>query len=172
MSKDAPDPSNAPVPREARVAIVAARFNEEIVKALIDGCLARLAELGANPGLVEMHRVPGAFELPLAAKLLAETGRFAAVICLGCVIRGDTPHFDYVAGSCAHGIAQAAMETRLPIIFGVLTTDTQEQAWQRAGRDSAGAAGQGHDHGHAGRRAADAAAEMIALLRQIAANRK
>ena len=75
MSKDAPDPSNAPVPREARVAIVAARFNEEIVKALIDGCLARLAELGANPGLVEMHRVPGAFELPLAAKLLAETGR-------------------------------------------------------------------------------------------------
>jgi 6,7-dimethyl-8-ribityllumazine synthase len=168
MSKDAPDPSNAPVPREARVAIVAARFNEAIVKALIDGCLARLAELGANPGLVEMHRVPGAFELPLAAKLLAETGRFTAVICLGCVIRGDTAHFDYVAGSCAHGIAQAAMETRLPIIFGVLTTDTLEQAWQRAGREP----GAGPGHGHAGRRAADAAAEMIALLRQIAANRK
>jgi 6,7-dimethyl-8-ribityllumazine synthase len=81
------------------------------------------------------------------------------------VIRGDTPHFDYVAGTCASGIAQAAMKTRLPIIFGVLTTDTEEQAWQRAGRDEPG-------HGHAGRRAADAAAEMIALLRQIAAKRK
>jgi 6,7-dimethyl-8-ribityllumazine synthase len=168
MSKDAPDSSDVSLPPKARVAIVAARFNGHIVDALIEGCQTRLVELGAQPGHVELHRVPGAFELPLAAKLLAESHRFAAVICLGCVIRGDTPHFDYVAGTCADGIAHAAMETRLPIIFGVLTTDTLEQAWQRAGKGEYGHVG----HGHAGVRAAEAAAEMIALVRQIAAKRK
>jgi 6,7-dimethyl-8-ribityllumazine synthase len=97
--------------------------------------------------------VPGAFELPVAAKLLARTKRYRAVICLGCVVRGDTPHFDYVAGEAARGIQQVAIDETIPVIFGVLTTNTEQQALDRVGGS----------HGHAGERAAEAALEMIAL---------
>ena len=101
--------------------------------------------------------VPGAFELPLAAKKAAESGKFDAVIAIGVVIRGETPHFDYVAGEAARGIQQVALEENLPVIFGVLTTNTEEQAQQRIGGS----------HGHYGERAAEAAAEMMALMMRI-----
>lgn len=156
MSTHVPAPPDAAMtfPPDARVAVVAARFNAHIVDELLGGCLRRLGELRLPDDRVDVYRVPGAFELPVAAKLMAETGRFAAVICLGCVIRGDTPHFDYVAGEAARGIQQVALAHRLPVIFGVLTTNTEEQALARAG----GA------HGHAGERAAEAAAEMVDLV--------
>lgn len=142
---------------DTRVGVVAARFNESIVEELLEGCLRRLRELGVQEDRIEVHRVPGAFELPLAAQALARTGRVSAVICLGCVIRGDTPHFDFVAGECARGIQDVALSEHLPVIFGVLTTNTEQQARDRAGGK----------HGHAGERAADAAAEMISVLSAI-----
>jgi 6,7-dimethyl-8-ribityllumazine synthase len=157
MSKDAPAFSAAELPVDCHVAIVAARFNEKIVDELLKGCQARLAEEQIAGDRLEIHRVPGAFELPVAAKALADTKKFAAVICLGCVIRGDTPHFDYVAGEAARGIQQVAITTSLPIVFGVLTTNTSAQALDRLGGS----------HGHAGERAADAAMEMIALFARI-----
>jgi 6,7-dimethyl-8-ribityllumazine synthase len=145
------------LPRMACVAVVAARFNAPIVEELLAGCLRRLKELGVSEDRLEVHHVPGAFELPLAAKMLAATHRFSAIVCLGCVIRGDTPHFDYVAGECARGLQQVALSESLPVIFGVLTTNTEQQALDRIGGP----------HGHAGKRAADAAAEMIALLARV-----
>ena len=114
-----------------RFAIVAARFNAAIVDELLAGCLRRLEEYGMAWERVEVHRVPGAFELPVAAKVLAQTGRFSAVVCLGCVIRGDTPHFDYVAGEAASGLQLAAIETGVPVAFGVLTLDRADQAEPR-----------------------------------------
>lgn len=144
-------------PADARVGVIAARFNATIVDQLLSGCQRRLKQLGLSDGGVEVYRVPGAFELPLAAQALARTGRVSAVICLGCVIRGDTPHFDYVAGEAARGITQASLTTGVPIIFGVLTTNTDEQARERTGGK----------HGHAGERAAEAAAEMISVLGKI-----
>jgi 6,7-dimethyl-8-ribityllumazine synthase len=157
MSTQAPTPSIASIDPDVRVAVIAARFNATIVDALLAGCMQRLKELGAADAKVEVFHVPGAFELPVAAKVAARTGRFAAVICLGCVVRGDTPHFEYVAGEAARGIQQVAASTEVPVIFGVLTTNTEQQALDRVG----GA------HGHAGERAADAAAEMIAVLNAI-----
>ncbi len=157
MSTNAPTPASPELPAHARVAVVAARFNEGIVDGLLAGCLRRLKEHGISEDRVEVHRVPGAFELPVAAKVLSQTGGFHAVVCLGCVIRGDTPHFDYVAGEAARGIQQVAVTEGLPVIFGVLTTNTQEQAVQRIGGS----------HGHAGERAADAAAEMIAMVAKV-----
>ncbi len=157
MSIQAPAPANSQIPPDVRIGIVAARFNATIVDELLAGCLRRLKELGVSEPRTEVHRVPGAFELPVAAQAMARTGRFSAVICLGCVIRGDTPHFDYVAGEAARGIRQVALAEHLPVIFGVLTTNTEEQARDRAGGP----------HGHAGERAADAAAEMISVLRAI-----
>jgi 6,7-dimethyl-8-ribityllumazine synthase len=145
------------MPASARVAVVAARFNAHIVDELLGGCLKRLKELKLPESNVQVHRVPGAFELPVAARMLARTRHFDAVICLGCVIRGETPHFDYVAGECARGIQQVALEEVIPVIFGVLTTNSEAQARDRIGGK----------HGHAGERAADAAAEMIALARSI-----
>jgi 6,7-dimethyl-8-ribityllumazine synthase len=153
MSTQSPEFRPSDVPADAKIAIAAARFNAPIVDELIAGCRRRLSELKIAPDRIELHRVPGAFELPLAAKLLAGTSRFSAVICLGAVIRGDTPHFDYVAGECARGIQNVSIETGIPIIFGVLTTNTEEQARDRIGGP----------HGHAGERAAEAALEMIAL---------
>ena len=141
----------------ACVAIVAARFNENIVDELLAGCKSRLREVEITGDRLEIHRVPGAFELAVTAKALAETKRFAAVICLGCVIRGDTPHFDYVAGEAARGIQSVGLDHTLPVIFGVLTTNTEQQALERIGGS----------HGHAGERAADAAMEMIALFDRI-----
>ena len=157
MSTHAPTPPVTSFPAGARVAVVAARFNAHVVDELLAGCLRRLQQMGLPADRAEVHRVPGAFELPVAAKVLAETKRFAAVICLGCVIRGDTPHFDYVAGECARGIQQVAIDESLPVIFGVLTTDTEEQALARTGGS----------HGHAGERAAEAAAEMVDLVARV-----
>ena len=162
MSTHVPKPAVSSFPAGARVAVVAARFNAHVVDELLAGCLRRLSEMGLAEASVDVERVPGAFELPVAAKVLARTGRYGAVICLGCVIRGDTPHFDYVAGECARGIQQVAVAESLPVIFGVLTTNTEEQALARAG----GA------HGHAGVWAADAAAEMVDLVNRAAAARR
>jgi len=157
MSTQAPAFVPSDVPPDARVAIVAARFNAPIVDELLAGCLRRLKALDVPEDRVEIHRVPGAFELPVAATVLAQTRRFHAIICLGCVIRGDTPHFDYVAGEAARGIQQVAVREALPVIFGVLTTNTEQQALDRIGGS----------HGHAGERAAEAALEMIALVHRV-----
>jgi 6,7-dimethyl-8-ribityllumazine synthase len=157
MSRHAPKAVDQKLPRGTRIGVTAARFNEHIVTPLLEGCLQRLAELGLPAKQVQVHRVPGAFELPLAAKLLAGSKKFDAVICLGCVIRGETPHFDYVAGECARGIMQVSIEQQLPVIFGVLTTDSEAQATDRIGGE----------HGHAGVSAANAAVEMILLSTSI-----
>jgi 6,7-dimethyl-8-ribityllumazine synthase len=157
MSTHAPKPLPSELPRDVKVAIAAARFNSHIVNELLEGCLRRFGELRLSESQLSVHQVPGAFELPLAAKMLAQTGKFDAVICLGCVIRGETPHFDYVAGECARGVARVALDESIPVIFGVLTTNTEQQAKDRIGGK----------HGHAGERAADAAAEMILLRRQL-----
>lgn len=113
-----------------RIAIAASRFNRFIVEQLVEGARDALERRGVEPSLVW---VPGAFELPLAADRLAASGRFDAVIALGAVIRGGTPHFDYVAGTCADGLARVALDHGLPVVFGVLTTDDVEQALERAG---------------------------------------
>ena len=159
MSKDAPSfeiPQD--FPPDAKFGIVAARFNADIVDELLAGCLRRFEAMRIDVETrVEVRRVPGAFELPVAAKAMARTKRFVSVICLGCVVRGDTPHFDYVAGEAARGIQQVSIDEALPIIFGVLTTETFEQARDRTGGS----------HGHAGERAAEAAVEMVATLRSI-----
>lgn len=152
MSQHAPKPGSDQLPRDVKIAIVAARFNAHIVDELLSGCLKRLKELQLRDKKITVKHVPGAFELPLAAKMLAKTKKFDAVICLGCVIRGDTPHFDYVAGECARGIQRVSLDETLPVIFGVLTTNTEQQARDRI---------------DAGARAADAAAEMILLARGI-----
>src|SRR3954462_3446478 len=127
MSTQPPTSKPGEIPRDARIAIAAARFNQEIVDELLSGCLKRLEDNGVSGDRVSVERVPGAFELPLAATLLAGTGRYAAIICLGAVVRGETPHFDYVAGECARGIADVALSEKLPVIFGVLTTENQQQ---------------------------------------------
>jgi 6,7-dimethyl-8-ribityllumazine synthase len=158
MSTQAPQFVATVIGKKTRIAIAAARFNAEIVDELLSGCLRRLADLGVGAERVEVVRVPGAFELPVAAKAFARSGRFSAVICLGAVVRGDTPHFDYVAGECARGIQDVAIQEALPVVFGVLTTNTQEQAIDRTGGK----------HGHAGERAAEAAVEMIGVLDAIA----
>src|SRR5580693_8221196 len=131
MSIEPPELDEQDIPSSARVAVIAARFNQSIVDELLRGCVSQLAALGLTEPRVEVYRVPGAFELPVAAKLAAQSGRFAASICLGAVIRGDTPHFDYVAGEAAAGIQRVAVDEAIPVIFGVLTTNTREQAQER-----------------------------------------
>jgi 6,7-dimethyl-8-ribityllumazine synthase len=123
-----------------RIAIVVARFNDFITERLLEGATAALSDAGVSGDAVEVIRVPGAFEVPMAAQRVAETGQVDAVICLGCLIRGATPHFEYIASACAHGITAAAASTGVPMAFGVLTTDTWEQAEARAGdgRDNKG----------------------------------
>ena len=140
-----------------RVAVVASRFNDDVTKLLLEGALQALAGMGLDPETVPVVWVPGAFEIPLAAKQLAESGERDAVICVGAVIRGDTPHFDYVAGECASGISRVALATSVPVAFGVLTTDDRDQALARAG----GA------EGNKGAEAAATAVEMVDLLRQL-----
>ena len=140
-----------------RFAIAAAKFNELITGSLMRGAREGLAANGIDDSRIDAVWVPGAFELPLTAKRLAQTGRYAAVICLGAVIRGDTPHFDYVASGAAHGIVQAGLLTGVPIIFGVLTTDTVAQAMERSGD---GPANKGYD-------AALTAIEMAGLLKDL-----
>jgi 6,7-dimethyl-8-ribityllumazine synthase len=138
-----------------RLAIVAGRFNAEITTLLLEGARSTLRELGLDD--VDVFWVPGAFEIPLVAARLAGSGDFDAVICLGAVIRGDTPHFDFVARECAAGIASVALDTGVPVVFGVLTTDDEQQARDRAG----GVAG------HKGVEAACTAVEMVDLLRRL-----
>ena len=157
MSSKSPTALNAKISKTTKIAVIAARFNQSIVEKLLTGCLNRLQELGVTPSQISIHHVPGAFELPLAAKWAAQSKKFAAVICLGAVIRGQTPHFDFVAGQAARGISRVSLDEELPIIFGVLTTNNESQARARAGGK----------HGHAGRRAADAAVEMIALKNEL-----
>ncbi len=119
--------------RQLRIGIVASRFNEAISKGLVDGAVDCCIRHGVADEDVLVVWVPGAFELPLAARRLAESGEVDAIACVGAVIRGETAHFDYVAGGAAHGIAQAALETSIPITFGVLTTEDSAQAIERAG---------------------------------------
>jgi 6,7-dimethyl-8-ribityllumazine synthase len=140
-----------------RLAIVVARFNAQVTRRLYDGCRAALAEHGVNLESVPTVEAPGAFELPLIARTLAASGRFDAIICLGAVIRGETPHFDYVSAQAAQGIQRAALDTGVPVVFGVLTTDTEEQALARAGGSA----------GNKGAEAALTAIEMAHTLRQI-----
>jgi 6,7-dimethyl-8-ribityllumazine synthase len=118
--------------RDRRVAIVAARFNDFIVSTLLEGALGAWRSHGGAIDHLLVVRVPGAFELPVAVRKLAVSGRFEAVVALGCVIRGDTPHFDFVAGECARGLMAVSLETGTPVVFGVLTVDTKEQALERA----------------------------------------
>src|SRR5262249_28317742 len=131
MSTRAPSVQASKFPKGARVAIAAARFNQEVVDQLLSDCVKRLTELGIDHQRVMVVRVPGAFELPLAAKAFCQTRKYVAVICLGAVIRGDTPHFDFVAGNCAGGIARVSLEYSIPVIFGVLTTNSEKEAWAR-----------------------------------------
>ena len=119
--------------RNLRVAVLASRFNETIARSLLEGAVDCLKRHGVTDNDITVAWVPGAFELPAAAKRLAESGEVDAIVCVGAVIRGETPHFDYVAGHAANGIGQAALATGVPIMFGVLTTDTVEQAADRAG---------------------------------------
>jgi 6,7-dimethyl-8-ribityllumazine synthase len=141
-----------------RVGIVAARFNELIVSKLLGGALDALKRHGVEESDVEVAWVPGAFEIPLIAKQMAESGRYDAVVTLGAVIRGATPHFDYVCSECAKGVASISLATGVPVIFGVLTTDSIEQAIERAGTKA----------GNKGWEAAAAAIEMANLNRQFA----
>jgi 6,7-dimethyl-8-ribityllumazine synthase len=140
-----------------RLAIVVARFNETITSQLLVGTLDGLMRHGVAETDIEVAHVPGSFELPFVAYQFAKTGRFDAIICLGCVIRGETAHFDYVAGEAASGIARVALETGVPVIFGVLTTDNLEQALLRSGIKG----------GNRGFDAALAAIEMADLKRKI-----
>jgi len=116
-----------------RFAIVASRWNDFLTAKLTEGALDALERLGASEQSIEIFKVPGAFELPLTAQKVAASGRFDAVICIGVVIRGETPHFDYVAGEAAKGVTSAALQTGVPVLFGIVTTDTLEQAINRAG---------------------------------------
>ncbi len=141
-----------------RVAIVCGRFNDLVTNRLLDGAARGLADLGVADEDVVVVWVPGAFEIPFAAKLLAQTGRYDAVIGLGAVIRGDTPHFDYVAGECARGLQDAQLATGVPVVFGVLTTDNLDQALARSG-----------DGDNKGEESARVAVEMADLARRIRA---
>src|SRR5215470_9321506 len=118
-----------PVVARQRFAVLAGRFNEAISEKLLDGALRAFATHGVPRTAVDTHWVPGSFELPQAAMALARTGRYAGIVCLGVVIRGETPHFDFVAGEAARGIGRAALDTGVPISFGVITALTEEQAW-------------------------------------------
>ncbi len=120
-------------PPAGRFAIVAARFNALVTESLLAGCKDAFVRHGVPADLLDIIWVPGSFEIPLVARKLAAGGRYTAVVCLGCVIRGETPHFDHVAGQAAAGVMQAAMATGVPVIFGILTTDSVEQALNRAG---------------------------------------
>ena len=147
-------PTAAPNPR---IGVVASRFNRFIVDQLVAGVQDALERRGIEPGQQTLVWVPGAFELPLMAARLAASGRFDAVIALGAVIRGGTPHFDYVAGSCADGLGRVALDHDLPVVFGVLTTDDVEQALERAGTGE----------GNKGFDAAVTALEMVDTLRAL-----
>jgi 6,7-dimethyl-8-ribityllumazine synthase len=140
-----------------RFGIVVAKFNETVTSKLLSSCLGGLTQQGVKDADIEVVSVPGAFEIPLIARTLGKSGRFDAVICLGAVIRGDTPHFDFISAEASRGIGQAALESGVPIIFGVLTTDTETQAIERAdpGRFNRGG------------EAAKSAIEMATVMRML-----
>lgn len=140
-----------------RFGIIVGRFNEFIGGKLLDGALDALRRHGADEEEIEVAWAPGSFEIPLVAQKMAKTGRFDAIICLGAVIRGATPHFDYVSSEVSKGVASVGLETGVPVIFGVLTTDSIEQAIERAGTKA----------GNKGFEAAMAAIEMVNLLEEI-----
>ncbi len=143
--------------RGLKFAVIVGRFNSAVTARLLDGALDALGRTGADLDAVEIVKVPGAWEIPLVVRALARAGRHDAIVALGAVIRGGTPHFDYVAGEAARGIAQAAADTGIPVAFGVLTADTMEQATDRAGGKS----------GNKGFDAAMTAIEMACLLRSL-----
>jgi len=140
-----------------RFALIAARFNALVVEHLVAGAIGTLKRHGVSDDAIDLVRVPGSFEIPLVAQKVAESKRYVAVICLGAVIKGDTDHYDFVAGEAAGGIGRAALSTGVPVVFGVLTCDTLEQALNRAGGKS----------GNKGADAALTAIEMVNLLRHL-----
>ncbi len=146
----------SPAPK-GRLALVVSRFNRFISDRLLDGALEQMQRLGLGADQADVVWVPGSFEAPLAAKRLAESGDYAAVVCLGAVIRGQTDHYNYVAGEAAKGVAQVGLSTGVPTLFGIITADTLEQAIDRAGGKA----------GNAGARAVESAVEMISVLGQI-----
>lgn len=145
-----PDPDPAP---GKRVGIIAARFNGDVTGEMLDGCRSALEEFGVEPDAVDVYWVPGSWELPQAARRIAAQTRHDALIALGCVIRGETAHFDYVAHEASSGLGAVAREIDIPLLFGVLTTETPEQAWARASREE----------GNKGRELALSALHMIGL---------
>lgn len=145
------------VGEKLRIAAVVARYNEEFTSQLLDGALRALDEAGVADENIDVAWVPGAFEIPLAAKRLAQTGRYDTIICLGMVLRSDSPHFEFVAGESSRGIMEAGLQTGVPVIFGVLTVDAREQAVARTLPDNS-------NRGYA---AARAGIEMASLLRQF-----
>lgn len=147
-----------PSARGVRVAVVVARFNADITDRLRDGAVALLREAGAEPGDIEQFEVPGAFEIPLAARAAGTSGRFDAIVGLGCLIKGATPHFEYISSATSHGLMQASADLGLPVAFGVLTTHTHAEALERAVEGPE----------NKGREAALAALEMVHVLRTIA----
>jgi 6,7-dimethyl-8-ribityllumazine synthase len=146
-----------PSARDRRVAIVAARFNDFVVASLLKGARAAWHERGGSAQDLTVVRVPGAFELPVVARRLASSGGYDAVVALGCVIRGDTPHFDYIAGEAARGLQLAGLETGVPVIFGVLTVESLEQALERAATTA----------GNKGGEAMESALEMAAVMARL-----
>jgi 6,7-dimethyl-8-ribityllumazine synthase len=145
--------------RDFRFAVLASRFNEFVVDALVKGAVEALRRHGASDKQIEIVRVPGAYDMPLVARKLAQSRRYEAIIAVGAVVRGQTAHFDYVAGECASGLARVAAETGVPVAFGVLTTETAEQAMDRAGGKA----------GNKGPEAAASAIELVSLLRRVEA---
>lgn len=140
-----------------RFAIIVARWNDFLTAKLLDGAVDALERLGAGEDSIEVFKIPGAFEIPLAAQRVAQSGKFDAVICIAVVIRGETPHFDYVAGEAAKGVTNAALQTGVPVTFGVVTTDTLEQAINRAGVKA----------GNKGFEAAMSAVELVNLYKTM-----
>ena len=140
-----------------RFALVSSRWNDFLTARLVEGALDALERLGADSSAVEHFRVPGSFEIPLLALKLAQSGRFDAVVCLGTVIRGQTPHFEYVAGEVTKGIAHVSLQTGVPVLYGIVTADTLEQAIDRAGVKA----------GNKGFEAAMSAVEMVNLLKAV-----
>ncbi len=161
MMKSSGIPDALPDARGLRVALVVARFNPQITRRLRDGARAALAA-GAAADAIEEFEVPGAFEIPFASHALASTGRFDAVVCLGCLIRGATPHFEYIASAVSHGLTSAAAETGVPMAFGVLTVNTEHEALERAAPDRT----------NKGWEAAVAALEMAHFTRRLSASRQ
>ena len=142
-----------------RYAIVASRWNDFLTARLIEGAIDALERLGAADNSIEVFKVPGSFEIPMIADKVAKSGRFDAVICVGTILRGQTPHFDFVAGAATRGIADAALSSGIPVLYGIITADTLEQAIDRAGVKA----------GNKGFEAAQAAVEMVNLYKAVQA---